>query len=242
MRGIEPNNMAHLLLEAIPYCLYARSIVGPEMRVLSRPLTTQFSGLLSIFGILPLQEMRRVTGNFIRIRGTRGLAVYNLLETFDCNGITFFPDVYQKMEFSSDVKLERVFLARRGPRSLINQADVEKVLKKYGYKTIFMEDYSLRDQLSIGAQAKHVVALHGAAISLLIMNKKIDSVIELMPPNVYHHIFSVCLGPRVARYEQIIPEYDWAVPHSGWQAIAYFKNRAFATNANLLDKILSEIH
>jgi capsular polysaccharide biosynthesis protein len=146
------------------------------------------------------------------------------------------------MTLSSSIGFERVFLARRGPRGLINQAEIEALVSRYGYKTVFMEDYSIHDQLSIGARAKHVVAVHGAAMSFLVMNQNIDSVIELLPPNVYHELFPVCLSPRVGRYEQIIPEFDQAVAHSGWQTIVRFKNARFSTDAKLLENCLSEMH
>jgi hypothetical protein len=242
MRSLEPNNMAHLLLEGIPYCLYAKRTVGSELRILMKPMRAQFSNLLAAFDIHPVQENRKVTGSFIKIRGTRGLSVFDLFGTFDCYGVNFIPDTYSEMDFRSPLRIEKIFLARRPPRDLANQAEIEKVVEKFGYKTTYMEDHSIAEQLSIGAQAKHVIAVHGAAMSFLIVNKRIDSVIELLPPNVYHEIYPVCLGPRVARYEQIIPDFDPGVAHSGWDAISYFKNRIFSVSANLLDRILSEIH
>jgi hypothetical protein len=178
----------------------------------------------------------------IKISGTRGLAVYDLFRTFDVNGLHFAPNVYAKTDFASGPGFDRVFLARRPPRSLENQADIESVTNKYGYRTIFMEDYLVRDQLSLAAQAKHVVAVHGAAMSLLLMNKGLESVIEILPPNVYHQLYPVILGRRVRRYDQIMPEHDPRVAHCGWEAILYFKNGTFSVDAALLENLLSGIH
>jgi hypothetical protein len=242
MRELYPNNMAHLLLNMIPYYLLAKRALGPDIKVLLLNVKEPFASLLSTFGIHPLHENRRVTADIIKIRGTRGLAVFDLFGSRDCEGIDFVPDAYSEMDFSSHLKFDRIFLARRAPRNLDNQAEMEKLAGKYGYKTIFLEDYSIREQLSIGAQAKHVIAVHGAAMSFLLMNRKIDSLIELFPPHVYDDIFSKCLSPRVGRYEQIIADFDARVAHSGWSAILYFKNRNFSANTNLVEQLLSEIH
>jgi hypothetical protein len=242
MRELDPNNMAHLLLNMIPYYLLAKRVAGADVKVLLSKVREPFSNLLSTFGITPLQENRRVTGNIIKIRGTRGLSVYDLFGSRDCDGIDFVPDAYSETNFSSDLNFDRIFLARRAPRNLENQSEIEAVVGRYGYKTIFFEDYTIREQLSIGAQAKHVIAIHGAAMSFLLMNKKFDSLIELLPPHVHHDTFSKCLGLRVGRYEQIIPDYDERVAHSGWESILYFKNRNFSVNTSLVDQLLSEIH
>jgi len=243
-RSWEPNNFSHLLFDLIPYSLHVRRAVGPEVDILSRKLGKRFHELFDIFGVAPVFERRRVEADVVKIRGTRGLAVYDfdLRTTFDCPGICFVPNVYTEMDFSSSVKFAKVFLARRDARSLLNQAEVEETVARFGYRTVFMEDYSLREQLSIGAQAKHVVAIHGAAMSFLIMGKRIDSIVEFLPANNYVALYPVALGSRVRHYEQIIPSFDRIVQHVGWPAIASFKNLPFAVDTSLLAKLLSNIH
>jgi hypothetical protein len=232
------------LLDLIPYSLYARRTVGSEVAILFQTLGERFCKLLDIFGLVPVFERRRVEADVVKIRGTRGLAVYDLKlpHTFDCPGISFVPNVYSEMDFSSYTKFDRVFLARRGSRSLFNQSEVEETVARFGYRTVFMENYSLLEQLSIGAQAKHVVAIHGAAMSFLIMSRQIDSVVELLPTNNYAAGYPVALGSRVRRYEQIIPSFDRIVQHIGWPAIVGFKDLPFAVDTSLLAKLLSNIH
>jgi len=243
-RSWQADNLAHLLLYLIPYSLYVRQAAGPEVDILFEKLGKRSHELLDIFGVAPVFERRRVEADVVKISGTRGLAVYDLdpRTTFDCPGICFVPKVYSGMDFSSSTKFERVFLARRDARSLLNQAVVEETVARFGYRTVFMEDYSLREQLSIGAQAKHVVAIHGAAMSFLIMGKRIDSIVEFLPANNYAAGFPVALGSRVKHYEQIIPKFDPIVQHIGWAAIASFKNLPFAVDTSLLAKVLSNIH
>ena len=243
MRAIEPHNIAHLLTDIIPYYLLAKAAVGSDITLLlSRQVKGSFADLLTAFSIVPVTETRRINGEIIKLRGTRGLSVFDLPETFDCRGINFAPHAYDAFNFPSTLNLEKIFLARRAPRNLGNQDEVEALAAGYGYKTIYPEDYTIAEQLGIGAHAKHVIAVHGAAISLLLMNKKVDSVIELFPPNVHHELFPAALGEKVVRYEQIVPDFDPRIAHNGWQAILPFKSRNFSVNVTLLGRLLSEIH
>ncbi len=243
MRAIEPHNIAHLLTDIIPYYLLAKAAVGSDITLLlSRQPKGAFADLLAAFNIVPIAESRRVTGEIIKLRGTRGLSVFDLPETFGCNGINFAPHAYDAFNFPSTLNLDKIFLARRAPRNLGNQDEVEALAAGYGYKTIYTEDYTIAEQLGIGAHAKHVIAVHGAAISLLLLNKKVDSVIELFPTNVHHELFPTALGERVVRYEQIVPGFDPRVAHNGWQAILPFKSRNFSVDVTLLGGLLSEIH
>ena len=241
LRDVEPNNISHLLLDAIPYCLRARAAAGPDTVFLFRKIAPRFAALLEIFDIVPRYEPRKVAANVVKLRGARGLAVFNLIDTFDCTAFSFFPDTYLPFDFSSSTGFDRIFLARRGSRSLLNHEEIERVTAAHGYRTVFMEDYSLRDQLSIGARAKNVVALHGAAMSLLAVNKGIESIIEILPPHNQPAFFPVALGPKVRRYEQIIPDFDPAVVHS-WPESVRFKDLPFSVDAALLKKLLAEIH
>jgi hypothetical protein len=240
-RSVEPNNIAHLLLDVIPWYLHAQRVVGPDVALVTRRVNEQFRALLSAFNIVPVRGDRRIQASAVKVRGARGLSVYDL-PAFDCPVITCVPDVYSNFDFSTAVKFERVFIARRGQRSLQNHAEVESLASSYGYKTIFMEDYSISDQLSIGAQARHIIALHGAAMSYLVFSKRIDSVIELFPPNVHHELYPLCFGPRVKSYHQIVPDFDPAVMHSGWDAIVHFKSQSFSVDTGLLERLLSQIH
>jgi hypothetical protein len=240
-RDIEPNNIAHLLLDVIPEYLYARNTVESDVTLITRELKPQFRSLVEAFNIAPIYQDRKVHANAVKVRGTRGLSVYDL-PVFDCPVITCVPDVYSNMDFSTSVKFERVFMARRGERSLRNHSEIESLVAEYGYKTIYMEDYPIRDQLSIGTNARHVIALHGAAMGYLVLARHLDSVVELFPPHVHHELFPVSLGPRVKSYHQILPDFDPAVIHSGWQAISHFKSQSFSVDPGLLKKLLSQIH
>ena len=240
-RTVSANNFAHLLLDIIPLCLYARRCIGPDVSFAFDNLDLRARELLSAFAIYPTITRKRIVGPIVHMRGIRGLAVFNLRDTFECPALTFFPDTYRQYDFKATVQYDKVFFARRGVRALENHRDVERLLSARGYTTVYMEDFSIPDQISIGAHARHVVAIHGAAMGFLALNRGIESLIELSPPHVYHSLFPVTLGPHVRNYILIMQEFDEHIMHYGWDAIVRFKNRPFEANLGLLEHALTEV-
>lgn len=66
---------------------------------------------------------------------------------------------------------ERIFIPRRGSRSLINNDEVTKFMEERGFKTLYFEDLAIDDEWSIARNAKEVVVVHGAASSNFILNR-----------------------------------------------------------------------
>jgi capsular polysaccharide biosynthesis protein len=182
-----------------------------------------------------------VIGPIVHVRGTRGLAAFNLENAFDCAVTTFFPDIYDQYEFKRTVQYDKIFLARRDWRAIRNHSEVERLLIAHGYTTVYMEDFSILDQISIAKHARDVVAIHGAAMAFLALSRGVDSVIELSPPHVYHSYFPVALGSKVRKYVLVIPEHDERVMHSGFEAVLHFKTRPFEVNLRLLERALAEL-
>jgi len=66
---------------------------------------------------------------------------------------------------------ERVFIARRGNRRLINNDEVSQFLAQRGFVTYYFEDFNTSEKWSIARNAKVVVAVHGAGTGNFIFNR-----------------------------------------------------------------------
>jgi hypothetical protein len=79
---------------------------------------------------------------------------------------------------------ERIFIGRRESakvRRVVNQVDVEQLLKGHGVRTLYFEDLSLRAQLELACATKVMVAPHGSGLShSLFMNER-SVLIEFFP-------------------------------------------------------------
>jgi len=240
-RSKEPNNIAHLLLDIVPYYLYVKTKIQGPVILLLQNLNPPFSSLLDYFGVETFVTRSRVKGDFVRIWGSRGLSVYELKDVFDCLAINFFHWAYINQKKSVEGRPDKIFLARRGQRKLLNHDAVERFLEEKGYVTIFMEDYPITEQLALGSAAKHVVAVHGAAMSYLIMATQVHSIVEISPPHVYHHFYPMALSSIVDRYAMTIQEFDDRVIYNGWSAIWEAKQKPFEADLFLLATALESV-
>jgi hypothetical protein len=77
---------------------------------------------------------------------------------------------------------DKVFISRRGARALLNEAEVEGLLVRYGYQKVYFEDIPLATQWSITRNAKEIVAIHGAALFSLVFSRSRPKVVELFHP------------------------------------------------------------
>jgi capsular polysaccharide biosynthesis protein len=59
----------------------------------------------------------------------------------------------------------RIFLSRRGTRSLLNEGEVEALLSARGFTKIYAEDLTLDEQFALWREATDVVAIHGAGMA-----------------------------------------------------------------------------
>lgn len=80
----------------------------------------------------------------------------------------------------------RIYVARKPTakaRRIINHADVEHLTQQYGYRTVYFETLSLREQLTLAAGSVAMVAPHGSGMTHTLFMEEGSSIIELFPFN-----------------------------------------------------------
>jgi len=78
---------------------------------------------------------------------------------------------------------ERIYISRSKAfrRKPINEVELGHLLTEYGYTFVCMEDYSFLEQVSIIANARFVIGLHGAGLANCLMMEPGGCLIELAP-------------------------------------------------------------
>ena len=93
---------------------------------------------------------------------------------------------------------ERIYISRNqvSKRRVINENEVVSLLEKFGFKIIFLESMSIREQALYLANTKVVVAPHGAGLSNLVFCSSGTKVIEFFAPEYilvcYWLISNIC--------------------------------------------------
>lgn len=69
---------------------------------------------------------------------------------------------------------DKIYISRKKAeyRYIINESEVENVIKKYGFKTIYFEDYTIMEQISIMRNTKYFVGIIGANLTNMMFMKE----------------------------------------------------------------------
>jgi capsular polysaccharide biosynthesis protein len=101
------------------------------------------------------------------------------------------PWVYHwlREQFKPWTQLEKVYPKRilvsrlkASYRRMVNEEDLLKRLKPYGFELVYLEDLSLKDQIGLFSQIEMVVAPHGSGLTNLVFASEGTKVIEIFPP------------------------------------------------------------
>lgn len=82
-------------------------------------------------------------------------------------------------------KNERIYISRRQAKTrfLINEEEIIGTLKDFKFEFLCLEDISWEDQAGIFAQAKHIVSIHGAGLTNMLLMKEGQSILEIRRAN-----------------------------------------------------------
>ncbi|WP_407429635.1 glycosyltransferase family 61 protein [Arcticibacter sp.] len=83
----------------------------------------------------------------------------------------------------------KLYISREGAgyRKVLNEDEVQEVVKSYGYEVIRYEDMSLMEQIRITASAKSIVSIHGAGLTNIVFMLEGSNVLEFRRDRIYHN-------------------------------------------------------
>ncbi|MEN7549779.1 glycosyltransferase family 61 protein [Rapidithrix thailandica] len=84
----------------------------------------------------------------------------------------------------------KLFISRKMAkhRKILNEEEVQKVLDKYGFEPICLEEFSLLEQVELMASAQYVLGPHGAGFSNIVFCPKNATIIEIRAKNHQDYI------------------------------------------------------
>jgi hypothetical protein len=186
------GNIAHILTVVAPAALAAREVFPRVTVVLRAKATAMARTAYQLLGLSVVCTDREVDGNLlVAPSGGEG--------TYEGHYRALFGELplagYQAQT------PERVFLSRKGARTLLNEAEVEAVLSKYGFQKVYFEGIPIAEQWSVARNARVIVGLHGAALASLVFNRGGVKLVELFHPgyvvDMYRNLTNVVGGTWV---------------------------------------------
>jgi capsular polysaccharide biosynthesis protein len=82
---------------------------------------------------------------------------------------------------SKSQKPRRIFIQRKGTRSISNESDLLSLLSPLGFEPVRLEQLNLQQQISLFSQAEAVIGVHGAGLSNIVFCQPDSQIIELLP-------------------------------------------------------------
>ncbi|NES67125.1 MAG: glycosyltransferase family 61 protein [Okeania sp. SIO2D1] len=105
--------------------------------------------------------------------------------------IKFLKQIFLKdLQDSHQSERENIYISRNSAsrRRIANEEEVVNLLKKYGFRRVFLESMSVMEQASLLYHAKNIVSPHGAGLTNIIFSQPGTKLIEIFSP---HYINSV---------------------------------------------------
>ncbi|MFM9268549.1 DUF563 domain-containing protein [Tychonema sp. BBK16] len=183
------GNIAHILSGVAPRLLAAKKNCDRVTLILRSNATNMGKNAYKLLGVSIICTDKDINGKLILSD-----------DHYPCAYEGASASLFQDLEFEgfNPQTPEKVFIARKGTRNLINESEIEQILQAYGFKKYYFEDISISEQWSIARNAKVVVAMHGAALSSLVFNRNKVKLIELFHPgyivNMYRHMANAMGG------------------------------------------------
>ena len=101
--------------------------------------------------------------------------------TIDFLRHTFLPEA----QFFTGNPCKKLYISRAKAknRQIINEAEVSDLLTKRGFKTVFLEEMSVLEQVAIFNRAEIVVAPHGSGLTNIVFCSPDTKIVEIFSPN-----------------------------------------------------------
>jgi hypothetical protein len=169
------DNIAHVLDSVVSAVLAARKTY-PDITVILRAKASAMArDVFKLLGIPIICTNAEVTGSLILLKQPGRDRFY---------GDGLYGSLFNDVEFEGYERTtaERIFISRKNTRRLLNEVEVEELLKQYGYQKVYFEDIPICKQWSMIRNAKAIVGIHGAALSTLLFSRNNVKMIELFHP------------------------------------------------------------
>jgi len=222
LRINSPSNLSHALMIHLPIVILAEKFIKTVdskrklTLIFPENLPTYISKIFECQGYEVVLTDNRVNGDSCLFDITSWTCLRGTLPSILKSGKRI--DGLKSAIVKESKGLPRkIFISRKGTRSLKNEADVEARLSKAGYSKVYLEEYDIFQQFALVVYAESIVAIHGAALGVLVLKslfpEKKYKLIELFPPshltNVYriltHQLNGRWVGVRGKIWKELLP-------------------------------------
>lgn len=137
-------------------------------------------------------------------------------------------------------KRERIFISRSrsGNRRAENENEVERILSKYNFKKVVLEELSFLDQVALFQSAAAIYSQHGAGLVNIIFSEPGTIVLEQFETDFINPCYAMLAGKLGLRYQMLVnPTYEEFRIGGAWLD----KPQSTWIDCAMLEKMLSQM-
>lgn len=112
--------------------------------------------------------------------------------------------VRERLAIKGNTATDKIYISRAKARirRIKNESEVQTVMEAHGFRTYYLEDHSLRDQLDIFSRAKVIAGLHGAGLTNMLFAPSGAQVLELRNEGElgYYHFYHLASDLDLSYY------------------------------------------
>ena len=177
-----PANIAHQITSVAMRMLLARKEISSRLgrdveisMILHRGASPMALALHEQLGIPTIQTDCQVVGELVRVADDQVTTQVGakLLPGGSLSSLALTAEIFPGMPLSGpplDDLPERIFIARKGGRRILNEDQVSDLLAGRGFDKFYFEDIPVSRQMRLCRHAKVIVAIHGAAMAHMVFN------------------------------------------------------------------------
>jgi capsular polysaccharide biosynthesis protein len=184
-------NYCHFLFEGLPRLnILERCGVGKNIPIYANAKKAFQRELLPLFGV-PLERLIAASDHPLLQTERLWVPTYPGYQgKFTLEAIRYLRDtILAKLEAQSPLRLisRKIYISRRDStsRRILNEAEIETHLRALGFECLCLSEMPVLEQLRAFAEARVVVAAHGASLTNIAFCSPASSMVEIFPEDFY---------------------------------------------------------
>lgn len=212
----------HWLFDILPrFDLIRRSKVHVAQYVVNAELPFQRESL-EILGIPIARVISPQRHTHIEAQGLIVPSLPGLLGIMTSRSCEFLRETFLQTRLEQPIPKRLLYITRRDAltRRVLNECELLDRMSGYDVETVELEGMSITGQAELFANARLIVAPHGAGIANAVFCPKDSTLIEFMPETYNNPCFEILAGLRSLRYFRIASRSASPVTHDQYVNIA----------------------
>ncbi len=196
-------NYCHFLFEGLPRLrILERCGIGREVPVYANARKAFQRELLPLFGVPPERLIAASEHPLLQAKRLWAPTYPGYQGKFTREAIDYLrTTVLEKLEAESPLRIgsRKIYISRRDAtsRRILNEAEIEARLSALGFECLCLGELPVLEQLRAFAEARVVVAAHGASLTNIAFSSAGTSMVEIFPEDFYFECYQE-LAAKVA--------------------------------------------